>query len=40
MDWQDLSESTRDKDRDAIRELPVILGQAGFQILRLPPPSS
>lgn len=40
VDWQDLGESTRDKDRDAIRELPAIVGQAGFQILRLPGPSS
>jgi len=40
VDWQDLSESAREKDRDAIRELPAILGEAGFQILRLPPRSS
>jgi hypothetical protein len=37
VDWQYLSDSARDKDRDAIGELPVILRQAGFQILRLPP---
>ncbi len=37
VDWQYLSESAQNKDRDAIRELPVILWQAGFQILRLPP---
>ena len=37
VDWQYLSENARDKDRDAIRELPQILRQVGFQILRLPP---
>lgn len=37
VDWDDLSETAKDKDRDAIRELPEILRQAGFQILRLPP---
>jgi TrkA-N domain/RyR domain len=36
VDWQYLSETARHKDRDAIRELPAILRQAGFQILRLP----
>ena len=40
VDWQYLSESAQNKDRDAIRELPMILWQAGFQILRLPPRSS
>ena len=39
VDWQYLSEIAEDKDRDAIRELPMILWQAGFQILRLPPRS-
>jgi hypothetical protein len=39
VDWQYLSESAREKDRDAIRELPLILRQAGFHILRLPPRS-
>jgi len=39
VDWQYLSERAQDKDRDAIRELPMILWQAGFQILRLPPRS-
>jgi hypothetical protein len=37
VDWQYLSENAREKDRDAIRELPDILREAGFQILRLPP---
>jgi len=36
VDWQNLPESEKEKDRDAIRELPSILGEAGFQILRLP----
>ena len=40
VDWQYLSEIAKDKDRGAIRELPMILWQAGFQILRLPPRSS
>ena len=40
VDWQYLSEDAQNKDRDAIRELPMILWQAGFQILRLPPRSS
>ena len=35
--WRDLSDSAREKDRAAIRELPAILREAGFQILRLPP---
>ena len=39
VDWQYLSEAAKDKDRDAIRELPAILRQAGFQILRLLPRS-
>lgn len=39
VDWQYLSEIAKDKDRDAIRELPAILRQAGFQILRLAPQS-
>jgi hypothetical protein len=39
VDWQYLSESAQAKDRDAIRELPMILWQAGFQILHLPPQS-
>jgi hypothetical protein len=35
-DWSYLSDGAREKDRDAIRELPAILRDAGFQILRLP----
>ena len=40
VDWHYLSESVQAKDRDPIREIPAILGLAGFQVLRLlaPPP--
>jgi RyR domain len=34
--WAELSEDARDKDRNAVREIPSILQQAGFQIVRLP----
>ena len=34
VDWEYLSDSAQNKDRDAIRELPMILWRAGFQILR------
>ena len=37
VDWQYLSETAREKDRDAVREIPAILQEAGFQILRLAP---
>ncbi len=37
VDWKDLSGRAKDKDRDAIRQLPAILQHAGFQILRLRP---
>jgi hypothetical protein len=36
VDWAYLSNEAQDKDRNAIRSLPVILHNAGFQILRLP----
>ena len=39
VDWENLSSAAQEKDRDTIRELPQILRQAGFQILRLPPRS-
>jgi voltage-gated potassium channel Kch len=39
VEWDELSDQTKDKDRDTIRELPGILEQAGFQILRLDPPA-
>jgi hypothetical protein len=35
VDWQDLTENAREKDRQAVREIPAILHEAGFQILRL-----
>jgi len=35
--WEHLSDRARDMDREAVRQIPAILGQAGFQILRLPP---
>jgi hypothetical protein len=35
--WADLNENARNKDRNAVREIPSILQQAGFQIIRLPP---
>lgn len=38
--WGDLSEDAREKDRAAIRNMPDILRQAGFQILRLAPVSA
>jgi hypothetical protein len=37
VDWQHLSEEAREKDRDAVRALPGILADAGFQIVRLTP---
>jgi hypothetical protein len=37
--WNQLSDRAKDKDRDAVRRIPAILEQAGFQILRLPRPS-
>ena len=36
VDWEQLSAGAREKDRDTIRDLPAILHEAGFQILRLP----
>jgi RyR domain len=38
LPWAGLSEASRDKDRNAVCEIPSILQQAGFQIIRLPPP--
>jgi hypothetical protein len=38
--WADLSESSRNKDRNAVHEIPSILRQAGFLIIRLPPPAA
>lgn len=33
--WDELSEPDRDKDRDAVRALPSMLAQAGFEIYRV-----
>ncbi|MFG2003072.1 RyR domain-containing protein [Spirillospora sp. NPDC048911] len=35
VDWAALDEESRDKDRDAVRALPKVLADAGFQIVRL-----
>jgi len=35
VDWEDLSENERDKDRQAVRGMPEILKNAGFEIYRL-----
>lgn len=37
VDWADLSQTAKDKDRDTARELPALLHEAGFQILRPSP---
>lgn len=34
VDWSDLSEPVRDKDRETIRNLPGLLAEVGFQIVR------
>jgi len=34
--WDELDEDTRERDRDAVRAIPGILHEAGYQILRLP----
>ena len=39
QEWDALDEGTREKDRDAVRAIPGILREAGYQILRLPPDS-
>ena len=36
VDWADLPEDGKKKDRDAVRAIPGILREAGYQILRLP----
>ena len=35
--WEKLSESERDKDRDAVANLPLVLSDAGLQMVRLEP---
>jgi hypothetical protein len=39
QEWDALDEGTREKDREAVRAIPGILREAGYQILRLPPDS-
>ncbi|MFC8343200.1 RyR domain-containing protein [Streptomyces sp. NPDC057280] len=39
-DWAELTETAREKDREAVRVLPVVLATAGFQIIRLAPAGS
>ncbi|MEU4242923.1 RyR domain-containing protein [Actinoplanes sp. NPDC026619] len=35
IDWDQLPESTREKDRDTVRQLPELLADAGFRIVRV-----
>jgi hypothetical protein len=35
VDWADLSDQSKDKDRDAVQNIPRLLRATGFQILRL-----
>jgi len=35
VDWEQLPESERDKDREPIREIPEMLAYAGFEIVRV-----
>ncbi|WP_405740719.1 NAD-binding protein [Streptomyces sp. NBC_00028] len=39
-DWAELTEIAREKDRESVRALPVVLATAGFQIIRLVPAGS
>lgn len=39
QEWDALDQDTREKDSDAVRAIPGILREAGYQILRLPPDS-
>ena len=39
VDWDSLSDSAKDKDRDVVKNMPCILRQAGFQILRFASPA-
>jgi hypothetical protein len=34
--WNELTEVDRDKDRDAVRDIPLVLADFGLQIVRLP----
>lgn len=35
VDWEELAEVERDKDREPVREVPEMLARAGFEIVRL-----
>lgn len=37
-DWSRLPEGTREKNREAVREMPIFLADVGFQIVRVPTP--
>jgi hypothetical protein len=36
VDWLHLAEQAREKDREAVREMPAFLADVGFQIVRVP----
>ena len=38
VEWEELSEVAQQKDQAAVKQIPKLLRQAGFQVLRLPPP--
>lgn len=40
VDWAQLSDRAKDRDRDAVRGIPAMLELAGFQVLRLRPAPS
>lgn len=40
VEWARLDENAKEKDRDVIRNLPGIVRQAGFEIMRLDSPTS
>jgi len=35
VDWEELAEAEKEKDRNMVRNIPVFLAQAGFQVERL-----
>jgi hypothetical protein len=39
VDWEELSELARDKDAQFVRDLPGVLKDAGFQVVRVPSPT-
>ncbi|MCM3925456.1 RyR domain-containing protein [Frankia sp. AiPs1] len=36
VDWEELTEEDRDRDRDVIRNMPAVLAQARLQVIRRP----